>query len=130
MPGDAVVGFITRGYGVSIHRADCVNAIAGLNDKSQEGRWVHVKWVDNKKNSYRCRLDIVAVNRESLFVDVSSAIASFHVPVHELNARELKNGNANLVATISIAGKDQLDGIVQKINKISGIISVERSTTQ
>ncbi len=130
LPGDPIIGFITRGYGVSVHRADCVNAVAGLADESQKGRWIKVHWADKESASYQCRLDIVAVNRSGLAADVTVAISGFRVPIHELNARELKNGNANLTVTISIAGKDQLDSMIQKISKISGIISVERSTPQ
>lgn len=128
LPGDDIIGFITRGYGVSVHKADCVNAVAGQKDESQKDRWVNVHWAVSEHNDYRCKLDIFAIDRPSLLADISVAIAGFRVPIHELNARELKNGNANIVATIGIGGKEQLNSIIQKLSKINGVISVERST--
>ena len=90
LPGDDIVGFITRGHGVSIHKKDCVNYINGLNTEEQRARWIGVHWADDATVSYRSTLDIVAHNRNSLLADISLALANFRVPVHEVNARELK----------------------------------------
>ncbi|MDF2567849.1 MAG: relA [Oscillospiraceae bacterium] len=127
LPGDDIIGFITRGHGVSVHKKDCINVISSMRDKSQLGRWISVHWEQNVSVSYRSTLDIIANDRNALLADISIALANFRVPIHELNARELKNGNANIVATIGIAGIEQLKSIMQKISKIEGVISVERS---
>ncbi len=127
LPGDDIIGFITRGHGVSVHKKDCVNVINGMKDESQRGRWIDVHWDSATPVSYRSTLDIVAQDRNALLADISIALANFRVPIHELNARELKNGNANIVATIGINGIDQLTSIMQKVEKIEGVISVERS---
>ena len=127
LPGDDIIGFITRGHGVSVHKKDCVNVATGMRDPAQKGRWIGVSWADNYSETYRSTLDIVAHSRNSLLADISVALANFRVPIHELNARELKNGNANIVATIGIGGIEQLKSIIQKVGKIEGVISVERS---
>ena len=69
----------------------------------------------------------MALDRTALLADVSTVIANFRVPLHELNARELKNGNANIVATIGIQSVDQLNNIMKNIKKIEGVMTVERS---
>ena len=84
-------------------------------------------WENAAPASYRSTLDIVADSRNGLIADVGLVLANFRVPIHELNARELKNGNANVVCTIAIAGVEQLNNIIQKLGKIEGVISVERS---
>ena len=86
-----------------------------------------MRWADDTEVIYRATLDIVAHNRNSLFADISLALANFRVPVHEVNARELKNGNANIVVSIGIAGLEQLKSIIQKLSKVEGVITIERS---
>ncbi len=127
LPGDEIVGFITRGHGVSIHKKDCVNYINGAKTEEQKARWISAHWADDAAVSYRATLDIVAHNRNSLLADISLTLANFRVPVHEVNARELKNGNANIVIGIGIAGVEQLKNIIQRLAKIEGVIAVERS---
>lgn len=127
LPGDDIIGFITRGHGVSVHKRDCLNVISSLKDPTQVDRWIPVHWETAAPASYRSTLDIVADSRNGLIADVGLVLANFRVPIHELNARELKNGNANVVCTIAIAGVEQLNNIIQKLGKIEGVISVERS---
>ncbi len=127
LPGDDVVGFITRGYGVSVHKKDCPNAISSMNDVIQRERWVKVRWADNTPAQFRATLEVIAHDRNMLFVDVSTALANMRVPLHEVNARELKNGNAAITITIGTQGKEHLQTIIQKLAKISSVISVERT---
>ncbi len=127
LPGDDIIGFITRGHGVSIHKRDCLNYLNGQGTEEQRSRWINVRWADDTEVIYRATLDIVAHNRNSLFADISLALANFRVPVHEVNARELKNGNANIVVSIGIAGLEQLKSIIQKLSKVEGVITIERS---
>lgn len=128
LPGDEIIGFITRGHGVSIHKKDCVNVRAALRDDSQRERWIPAHFAESvMPKGFRTTLDIVANDRERLLVDVTMTIAGFHVPLHEVTARELKNANANIVVTIGIQGVDQLSNIMKAVRKIPGVISVERS---
>ena len=127
LPGDDVVGFITRGYGVSVHKRDCQNVQASINDVVQRERWVAVRWADSASSQFRSTLDIVAKNSNSMLADISVALANMRVPTHEFNARELKNGNINVLVTISTQGLEHLSNIIQKISKVPGVLSVERS---
>ncbi len=127
LPGDEIVGFITRGHGVSIHKKDCINVISSMKDTENKERWIDVKWnTDEAKKQYNCTLDIVANDRDALFADISLTLASMRVPIHSVNARQLKNGNANIVVTISAQGTEHLKNIIYRLGKINNVISVER----
>lgn len=128
LPGDDIIGFITRGHGVSVHKKDCINVISSMAQEEQRPRWISAYFADSiTPKGFRSTLDIVANDRNGLLADVSIVLANFRVQLHELNARELKNSNCNIVVTIGIQDVEQLKNIMQKINKIDGVISVERS---
>ena len=125
LPGDDIVGFITRGYGVSVHKRSCPNAISSMNDVIQRERWISVRWADNIPVDFRSTLEIVAHDRDMLLGDVSIALSNMRVPIHKVDARELKNGNAVITVTLSIQGKAHLATIIQKLSKVRSVISVE-----
>ena len=128
LPGDEIVGFITRGHGVSVHKTDCVNYQSQKDKPDCAERWIDVKWKDTKSSGYfKTTLDIIAVDRVGLLADVSSALAMINIYIYESSSRELKNGNAILSVTLSIAGKEQLNSVISRIQKIKNVISVERS---
>lgn len=127
LPGDNIVGYTTRGHGVSVHKRDCPNVISGLNDPSQADRFLKVKWEKSLSSSFRSTLDIITDDRTGMLADISSALAGFRIPIDELNARTLKNGNASILATVDVEGVEQLKGIIKKLSKIKGVISVERA---
>ena len=129
LPGDEIIGFITRGHGVSIHRKDCVNYLAQKDDPEFKDRWVKAKYEGNGKKTgyFKTTLDIIALDRIGLLADVSSALAMINIYIYESTARELKNGNAILSVTVSIAGMEQLNNVINKLKKIKNVISVERS---
>ena len=131
LPGDDIIGFITRGHGVSIHKKDCSNYLNQAEKGINTDRWVKVSWekTDGKgKTTYfKTTLDIIAVDRIGLLADVSSALAMVNVFIYESTSRELKNGNALMSITVSIAGMEQLKTVIAKLQKIKNVISVERS---
>ena len=131
IPGDEIIGFITRGHGISIHKKDCQNYLSQRNSEAAKDRWIKASWEvsENPKQSayFKVTLDIIAVDRIGLLADVSSALAMINVYIYECTSRELKNGNAILSVTLSIAGMDMLNTIIAKIKKIRNVISVERS---
>lgn len=129
LPGDEIVGFITRGHGISVHKKDCVNYLSQKDDPENAARWINVKWESSEKHTgyFKCTLDIVAVDRIGLLADVSSALAMINIFIYESTSRELKNGNAMLSVTVSIAGMEQLNNVINKLQKIKNVISVERS---
>ena len=131
LPGDEIIGFITRGHGLSIHKADCINYLSAVRHNEELERWIPVRWVDGAKNittaSYRATLDMVASDRNGLLADITIAFSEMHIPIHEISAREMKNGNANIIVTIGIAGVQQLNNIIARIKKVDGMLTVERS---
>ena len=129
LPGDDIMGFITRGYGVSIHKADCQNVKLGMHGENKD-RWVKAHWAVNSSSAFRATVDIIADDRTALIADVTTAIASNHLPIHEINAHYLKNGNANIILTIEVSGIDQLKSIILRLQKIPGVISAERTGKQ
>lgn len=127
LPGDDVVGFVTRGHGVSVHKKDCNNYIMAIKNIEEADRWVSVHWASSPTKTYRATLDIVSYDRNGLLADVANALSDMRIFIHESVSRELKNGNANILLTISIGGLEQLNSIIVRLKKINGVISVTRS---
>jgi len=127
LPGDDVVGFITRGSGVSVHKTDCINAINGIKNDSE--RWVRVKWASaSKKSSYDVSLNIWANTRNNLLLDISAQFANMRVPIHSISAKDTKDGRSFFWLSISTEGTEHLKSIVDRLLKVPGINSVERAT--
>lgn len=76
VPGDPIVGFITRGYGVSVHRSDCPNAVAGAQRPGEKDRWIKVSWDPDSLNTYKTSLDLIAKDRPGLAMDVTTVMAT------------------------------------------------------
>jgi GTP pyrophosphokinase len=130
LPGDEIIGFVTRGYGVSVHKTNCVNVRSRLdNPDSERGneRWLDVKWADGGNTLYSATVDIIATERKGLIADITVSIAAGNISISNLVGRRLKNGNANILVTIEIAGVEQLNGVIGKLSKVQGVISVERT---
>ena len=126
LPGDPIVGFITRGFGVSIHKASCVNATASMKDPSNAPRWVKAYWADSVKESYKAGLEILALDRNDLLKDVLNALSDMRVPIYNMNARQVENyGIVNL--TIGINNTDHVDRVVARLGKIRDVLKVTRS---
>ncbi len=130
LPGDPVIGFITRGFGVSVHKLDCINVINNMESEENKERWIKASWAGVDDSTYRATIDIITEDRTAMIADVTVAIASYHIPIHEMNAHQLKNGNASLVVTVEVGGMDQLTNLMVKVKKIPGVISVERTGKQ
>lgn len=127
LPGDKIVGFITRGFGVSIHKADCANVLNNKDNPEYEGRWVRVHWSDNVDRSFKASLQINASDRYGLLADITSSLSSMRVMIHAINARELKNGGAAIQITVDVGSIDHLNSVISKLEKISGVTGIIRS---
>ena len=126
LPGDPIVGFITRGFGVSIHKASCANATASMKDPSNAPRWVKAYWADSVKESYKAGLEILALDRNDLLKDVLNALSDMRVPIYNMNARQVDNyGIVNL--TIGINNTEHVDRVVARLGKIRDVLKVTRS---
>ena len=126
LPGDNIIGFITRGYGVSIHRRDCVNVPVDLSSSDEPERWVKASWDDVSANEFKSQLNIVAADRQGLIADITSQLTSMHLMIHAINASESKQGHAYVNVTIAINNLDHLQGVISRLNNISGVQSIER----
>lgn len=126
LPGDAIVGFITRGFGVSIHKKDCPNVQIGMNLDDNSPRWVKAWWADGVKESFKSTLEITAMDRESLIVDVSSSLANMKVPIYFFVARQTADGRNNITVTVGISNIDHLGSVITKLKKIKDVVAVNR----
>lgn len=130
IPGDDIIGFVTRGYGVSIHRRDCVN-VRNSGAKDEENRWINVWWdeevLDHKMNRFSTGLQISTRNRIGVLSDVAMLLAQSHVNVHELSARDLNDGFGVINAMIDVSGISQLDNIINRIRNTKGVLDVTRT---
>ena len=127
LPGDPIVGFITRGFGVSIHKQSCANAISSMKDPTNAPRWVKAYWADSVKDSYKAGLEIIALNRNELLQDVLAALADIRVPIYALNARQVENNCAVVSLTIGINNTEHLNRVVARLSKIKDVLKVTRS---
>ena len=127
LPGDPIVGFITRGFGVSIHKQSCANAMASMKDPSNAPRWVKAYWADSVRDSYKAGLEIIALNRNELLSDVLAALADIRVPIYAMNARQVENNCAIISLTIGINNTEHLNRVVARLSKVRDVLKVTRS---
>ena len=128
LPGDEIIGFITRGFGVSIHKRSCSNVPRDLTQCPEPERWVNAHWAGDVKDDFKSTLHILAVDRAGLLADVTQQLSNMKIFIHALNSRQERgSGNAFISATISINGLPQLQNIIERLGKIPGVISIDRS---
>ncbi len=129
LPGDAVVGYITRGSGVSVHKKDCAHAVEGMKNEEDRARWVNVRWASvTRSSSYDVNLSIWANARANLLLDISTQFAQMRVPIHSITAKDTKDGRSFFFINISTEGTEHLKTIIERLSKIPDINIVERAT--
>ena len=126
LPGDDIIGYITRGYGVSIHKRSCTNVPKDLSTSEEPERWVSCYWEDDIGEGFRSTLQIIANDRTGLLADVTMKLYALHIYIHVLNSRELPDGKAIVTATIDVMGRNHLRGIISKLSDINGIEEIKR----
>ncbi len=133
LPGDSIIGFVTRGFGVSVHKYDCPNAVAGLKKDDEKDRWVTVRWSrvsleqgDNTSGSFEAILRIYANNSMTIFADISALFADMRVPVHSINSKETSGGGIIINLTITCRNTSHVNSIVEKLKKLRDVIDVTR----
>ncbi|MBQ8514150.1 MAG: bifunctional (p)ppGpp synthetase/guanosine-3',5'-bis(diphosphate) 3'-pyrophosphohydrolase [Ruminococcus sp.] len=130
MPGDDIIGFVTRGHGISIHAKSCINYESAVKRAIPEelARWMAVRWKDSiKAAKLPTSIEVVSVDRVGLMFDISRILMEAHVPIINSSSRQLKNGNAIVEATVQVDSTEQLQGLMDKIRRIRSVISVERA---
>lgn len=130
LPGDDIVGYITRGFGISVHTTKCTNYKAAVNRNNPEelDRWCDIQWSENSNSQLQTSFEVTATDRVGLVHDISAVLLEARVPIVHSASRVLKNGNALFESTIVISSTEQLKNLFDKLRKIKGVISVDRSS--
>ncbi|MDR0314578.1 MAG: bifunctional (p)ppGpp synthetase/guanosine-3',5'-bis(diphosphate) 3'-pyrophosphohydrolase [Oscillospiraceae bacterium] len=127
LPGDDIIGFITRGHGVSIHKRDCSNVPNSIPLADEPERWINVTWDENIKEEFKSTLTLEGLDRIGLIADISSQLAGMHVMIHFLNSRIVKSGKCIITLTITVNGVEHLNSVIRRLEKISDVLNIERS---
>ncbi len=125
VPGDAIVGFITKGFGVSVHRADCGNTIH-RNDPSQAARWVRVRWATQDEQPFETTLELDCITRDGLLLDVATAMTTARVRVKELYGKDLPNGKSVFTVRFEVKNIAELEAIRNRLMNIRDVIGSRR----
>ena len=129
VPGDEIVGFVTRGRGVSIHRTDCINVI-NLPEEERV-RLIDAEWQqgdgDAGRERYSTEIQIYANNRIGIFVDITKVFTEKQIDITSINVRTSKQGKATILMTFDIHGKDELNRLTDKIRQVEGVLDIERT---
>lgn len=130
LPGDDIVGFITRGHGISVHTVKCANykAVLSRDNEDELSRWCDIQWSDHSATQLQTSFQVTAVDRVGLVYDISAILLEARVPIVHSASRVMKNGDAFFESTIIISSTEQLKNLFEKLRRIKGVISVERST--
>ena len=126
VPGDPVVGFITRGYGVSVHRQDCPNA-SPEKQAAEKGRWVPVSWSTGDLDAYQTTLELSAKDRSNLFLDVAATLSAAKIRVDSITAKGTPDGFAIVTVLISVRNREELDMVTKKLSSIRDVLGVRRA---
>ena len=125
VPGDAIEGFITKGFGVSVHRSDCPNA-AGREDPRQAARWVRVRWAAQEEQPFETTLELDCITRDGLLLDVATVMTTARVRVKELNGRDLPDGRSTFTVRFEVKNVAELESIRKKLLNIRDVIGSRR----
>ena len=128
VPGDEIVGFITRGRGVSIHRTDCVNMI-NLSDM-EKARLIEAEWSSNDRDegTYLAEINIYGNNRTGLLVDLTRTFTERGIDINSIHSKTSKQGIATIAIAFETKGKDQVNGLIERLRQVESVIDIERTT--
>ena len=125
VPGDAIVGFITKGFGVSVHRCDCPNA-ANRDIPIQAPRWVRVRWANQEEQPFETTLELDCITRDGLVLDVAMVLTTARVRVKELNGKDLPGGRSAVTIRFEVKNVSELDAIRNKLLNIRDVVGSRR----
>ena len=126
LPGDNIIGFITRGHGVSIHKRDCTNVPKDLVNCAEPARWVNAYWNGNVKEEYKATLQLTCLSRVGLMAEIATQVANMRVNITSISTHDMKDGRTIVELTVNVSGVDHLKNLIARIEKIDGILLVER----
>ena len=125
VPGDDIVGFITKGFGVSVHRCDCPNA-ANRDEPIQAARWVNVRWANQEEQPFETTLELECNTRDGLLLDVATTMTAARVRLKELNGKDLPGGRSTFTVRFEVKNVGELNAIRSKLQAIRDVISTRR----
>ena len=131
IPGDEVIGFITRGRGVSVHRTDCINIIQ--MPELEKTRLIEVEWQqgsaeEDMGGTYLAEISILCHNRTGLLVDITKVFSEKGIDIESINSRTNKKGVANIAVSFQVRGKDEMTALIDKVRQIDSVFEIKRTT--
>ncbi len=128
LPGDSIIGFVTKGFGISIHKYECPNAVAGLNNPVDKDRWLNATWVKKASSGihYEAQVNIFAHQSISLLADISAALADMRVPVTSIHSHTKPDELITITLSIATSGAEHFEMITTRLKRINGVIGVTR----
>lgn len=132
LPGDNIIGFITRGFGISIHKYDCKNVIDGLKNEDSKDRWVSASWSQSAKESaesnFDALLNVLVHDKIGMLAEVLTALAEMHVSILSISSHNISGSNDTMLISIKIRTKnvEHYNSILSRIKKIKNVIDVTR----
>ena len=127
IPGDEIIGFITRGHGVSVHKRDCPNVPAVINAAPEPERWIRVYWSENTKTDFSASMLLTCLSGKTTMNDIFTALNSIHVTVYSINTRDTKDGRMLINITVNANSVEHMKSMMARLSKLSGVLSVDRS---
>lgn len=130
LPGDKIVGFITRGFGVSVHKADCPNVIAGRRNEENLSRWVSASWEREEETStetYEASLHLIVEDGIGVIASVSMALADMKVSITQINTQIVRNGNMAVSLTVGCRNTSHFEAIVSRLRQVPHVLTVSRT---
>ena len=127
IPGDDIIGFITRGHGVSVHKKDCPNVPDDIYNAPEAHRWIRVYWNSTVKTEFAASMLLTCLSGKTIMNDIFTALNAIHVTVQSINTRGTKDGRLLINLTINANSVEHLKSVMQRLGKLSGVLSVDRS---
>lgn len=134
LPGDSIIGFITKGFGISIHKYDCKNAVEGMKNPDTKDRWVTASWAKNASNSsescFDALLNVFARDEIGVLAEISGALAEMHVGILSINSHSVSTNSDVMIISITIRTKntDHFNSIISRLKKLSSVVDVTRGS--
>ncbi len=125
VPGDEIIGFVTKGFGVSVHREDCPNT-AQRHQPIQAARWVRVRWATSDEQPFETTLELECDTRDGLLLDVATTMTATRVRVREINGKDLPGGRSTFTVRFEVKNVEELEAIRAKLQNVRGVISTRR----
>jgi GTP pyrophosphokinase len=125
VPGDGIIGFVTKGFGVSIHRSDCPNT-TGRNEPIQAARWVRARWANQADQPFDTVLELECITRDGLMLDTAMVLSTAHMKVKELGGKDLPGGRSVITMRFEVKNVAELESIRNKLLNIPDVVAARR----